>query len=173
MSNRKGRKLGTSVHSRAARRETSPGIDNDRSIKELSPAREREVLQPSVLAARAGAGVTKKASQRKSVLSARAKKRKEKGVDRAEAISARTSAKVEKSLESAKAMKVRRKTWDEVNTVLEGKEGSGRAAGANPFAALGGGEGSDDEEMEGEGEPLKAIVPEMVYTGEQEDEEIL
>lgn len=139
--------------------------------------REREVLQPSVLAARAGAGVTKKASQRKAVLSARAKKRKEKGIDRAEAISARTSTKVEKSINSAKAMKVRRKTWEEVNTVLEGREGGEKAAGANPFAALGSGdEGSDDEDMgveEGAGEPLRAVVPEMVYTGEQEDEEIL
>lgn len=111
------------------------------------------------------------------MLSARAKKRKEKGIDRAEAVTARTSTKVEKSVKSAKALKVRSKTWDEVNTVLEGRQGGVKAAGANPFAALGGGEeeGSDDEDMEAEGaeEPLRAVVPEMVYTGEQEDEEIL
>lgn len=166
-----------SLNSRASRRDTSPGIDIGPSLRELSPAREREVLQPSVLAARAGAGVNKKASQRKAVLSARAKKRKEKDIDRAEAVTARTSTKVEKSISSAKALKVRSKTWDEVNTVLEGRQGGPKAAGANPFAALGGEEDeeSDDEDMAVESgeESLKAVVPKMVHTEEQEDEEIL
>lgn len=134
-------------------------------------------MQPSVLAARHGAGVTKK-TKRKAVASARARRKHDKGVDRAEAVSERTSSKVEKSLMQAKAMKGRRKTWEEVNTALEGGVAGGKIGGAtNPFAALGGGDEESEEEMGVEQEreaPLKAVVPQMVYErGMEEDEEIL
>lgn len=171
---------GPSIHSRAARRATSPSIDTDKSIKEATPPREREVVQPSVLAARHAAGVTKK-TKRKAEPSSRARRKHEKGVDRAEAVSERTSKKVERSVRQGKAIRGRRKTWEEVNSALKlGTASKGVASsGANAFAALGGDDGDEsEEEMEveevKEEAPLKAVVPPMVFEGGmEEDEEIL
>ena len=135
------------------------------------------MVQPSVLAARHGAGVTKK-TKRKAVTSARARRKHDKGVDRAEAVSERTSTKVERSVRQAKAIKGRRKTWEEVNTALGGGMAGGKAGGGtNAFAALGGDEESEEDMDIGgvkEEAPLKAIVPQMVHEGGvEEDEEIL
>lgn len=131
-------------------------------------------MQPSVLAARQGAGVNKK-TKRKAVASARARRKHEKDVDMAEAVSERTSLKAERSARHAKAIKGRRKTWEEVNMALGGGiKDVGPAGGKNAFAALG--EEDDEEEMGDGGDeaPLRAVVPQMVYGGEaQEDEEIL
>lgn len=127
-----------------------------------------------MLAARQGAGVTKK-TKRKAVVSARARKKHDKGVDMAEAVLERTSTKVERSVRQAKAIKGRRKTWEEVNMALEGGGAEAKVArGKNAFAALGGDEESEEDmgvEVEA---PLKAVVPQMVYgEGAEEDEEIL
>ena len=135
-------------------------------------------MQPSVLAARHGAGVTKK-TKRKAAASARARRKHERGVEMAEAVSERTSNKVEKSVRQAKAIKRRAKTWEEVNNALEAEEAGkpGKGAG-NLFAALGGGgeEESEEEEMGDAGgkAPARAVVPVMVQESMvDEDEEIL
>jgi hypothetical protein len=90
--------LASSVHSRAAKRASSPSIDTDKSLKNVKPPTESKSHRPSVLAVHQGAGVSKKSKNgRKSVLSAKAKRRQEKGLDRAEAVMDKKEKKVEKS----------------------------------------------------------------------------
>ncbi|EGO60499.1 hypothetical protein NEUTE1DRAFT_127361 [Neurospora tetrasperma FGSC 2508] len=102
-------------HSRAARRQTSPGIDLDKSLKAVRPPQESVNLRPTVLAAHHNSGVTKK--NKKKQLSSKARKRQEKSMDRAEAIMDRTSTKVAKSHGKARVIESRKRTWDEVNVV--------------------------------------------------------
>ncbi|KAK3297576.1 Alb1-domain-containing protein [Chaetomium fimeti] len=109
-------KRGPSIHSRAARRATSPGIDTDKSLKEVRAPQESIDRRPAVLAAHHAGGVSKKAkSGRRSVLSTRARRRQERSMDRAEAVMDRTAVKVQKSKGHARVIHGRRKTWDEVN----------------------------------------------------------
>ncbi|EAQ86566.1 hypothetical protein CHGG_07819 [Chaetomium globosum CBS 148.51] len=109
-------KRGPSIHSRAARRATSPGIDTDKSLKQVRPPQESIDRRPAVLAARQEGGVTKKAKTgRKAVLSTRARRRQERSMDKAEAIMDRTAVKVQKSKGHARVIHGRRKTWEEVN----------------------------------------------------------
>ncbi|AEO62792.1 uncharacterized protein THITE_2107393 [Thermothielavioides terrestris NRRL 8126] len=111
----KGKKA-PSIHSRAARRATSPSIDTDKSLKHVRPPQESVDRRPAVLAAHHSGGVTKKAkSGRKAVLSSRARRRQEKSMDRAEAVMERTALKVQKSKDHAKVIHSRKKTWDEIN----------------------------------------------------------
>lgn len=105
--------LATSKHSRAARRATSPGIDTDKSLKNVKPPPSDTTKKPDVLAAHHSSGITKK--KRKVILSTKARKRQEKSMDRAEAVMDRTSTKVEKSKGSFRVIQSRKKTWDEVN----------------------------------------------------------
>ncbi|KAK0754826.1 Alb1-domain-containing protein [Schizothecium vesticola] len=102
----------TSKHSRAARRATSPGIDTDKSLKNVKPP-PADSKKPDVLAAHRSGGIIKK--RRKVVLSTKARKRQEKSMDRAEAVMDRTSTKVEKSKGSFRVIQSRKKTWDEIN----------------------------------------------------------
>ncbi|KLU92739.1 hypothetical protein MAPG_11641 [Magnaporthiopsis poae ATCC 64411] len=114
-------KKAPSKHSRAARRATSPSIDTDKSLKNVKPPAESINLRPAVLAAQHGAGVgkMKKArSGRKAVLSSRARRRHEKGMDRAEAIMDRTLSKIEKSKGQARTIQGRRKAWEDINTIV-------------------------------------------------------
>jgi hypothetical protein len=105
-----------SVHSRAAKRASSPSIDTDKSLKNVKPPVEK---RPAILAIHQGAGVTKKAkSGRKSVLSSRAKRRQDRGLDRAEAVLDKTEAKVEKSRGRARSVQARAKAWEEQNKRL-------------------------------------------------------
>jgi len=158
---------GPSIHSRAARRATSPSIDTDKSLKELNPpSPARAESRPSVLAAHHGAGVTKKSSKRKAILSSRARRRQEKGADRAEAISERVAAKIEKSVKAGKSVRSRGKTWDEVNgTGVTKTKRKGQSAPKEDLW------GTDDEAMGVEEEPLKANVPLQVLEVAAEDEE--
>ncbi|KAK4104694.1 hypothetical protein N658DRAFT_419468 [Parathielavia hyrcaniae] len=111
----KGKK-GLSIHSRASRRATSPGIDTDKSLKNVRPPQESVDRRPAVLAAHHAGGVAKKTkSGRKAVLSSKARKRQERNLDRAEAVMDRTALKVQKSKSHAKVIHSRKKTWDEVN----------------------------------------------------------
>ncbi|POR35135.1 Ribosome biogenesis protein Alb1, partial [Tolypocladium paradoxum] len=70
-----------SKHSRAARRATSPGINTDKSLKDVAlPSKASRAAaaadRPSVLAVHRSAGVQKKAKPtRKGRLSARARRR--------------------------------------------------------------------------------------------------
>ncbi|KAL1835860.1 hypothetical protein VTJ49DRAFT_5968 [Mycothermus thermophilus] len=105
-----------SKHSRAARRATSPGIDTDKSLKNVQPPPDSIDRRPAVLAAHHTAGVTKKTkSGRKAVLSSRARRRQLKNMDRAEAIMDRTAVKVQKSIGRAKVIGARKKGWDDIN----------------------------------------------------------
>ncbi|TAQ90646.1 hypothetical protein B7494_g1064 [Chlorociboria aeruginascens] len=110
---KKGR---TSIHSRAAKRASSPSINTDKSLKDIQLPVEKKTNRPSVLAIHQGAGVTRKSKNgRKSVLSTKAKRRQEKGLDRAEAIMDKKEKKVEKSKGKARTVQERAKAWEELN----------------------------------------------------------
>ncbi|KAK3945010.1 Alb1-domain-containing protein [Diplogelasinospora grovesii] len=119
-----------SRHSRAARRATSPGIDTDKSLKNVKPPSESIDRRPAVLAAHHQGGIHKAKTGRKAVLSSKARKRQEKSMDRAEAIMDRTALKVQKSKGHAKVIQIRRKPWEEINkhveSVLEGSSSSSK-----------------------------------------------
>ncbi|KAL7808792.1 Alb1 domain-containing protein [Trichoderma aethiopicum] len=112
-----------SKRSRAARRATSPSINTDKSLKEVSlptstHAAASAAPRPSVLAARHSAGVTKK-SKRGRQLSARGRRRQEKGLEMAEAFVERKNKKLEKSLGKARVVQSRAKKWDDINKDAE------------------------------------------------------
>ncbi|RAL64804.1 hypothetical protein DID88_001401 [Monilinia fructigena] len=90
-------KASTSVRSRAAKRASSPSIDTDKSLKNIK------------------APVETKKSGRKAQLSSKAKRRQEKGMDRAEAIMDRTSTKIEKSKYRGRNVQERAKNWEALN----------------------------------------------------------
>jgi hypothetical protein len=79
-----------------------------------------------VLAAHHSAGIQKKAKRgRKSQLSAKAKRRQERGLDMAEAVADRTSTKLQRSFGRSRVVNDRRKAWDEINSKLaHGVEGA-------------------------------------------------
>ncbi|ROW15387.1 hypothetical protein VPNG_02222 [Cytospora leucostoma] len=139
-----------SLHSRAARRATSPSINTDKSLKEVQPPSESVNNRPSVLGIHQSAGVTKRTKRgRKSVLSTKARKRHERGLERAEHVVDRTALKIQKSKRSAAEIASRKKAWDEVNGSIGdvAAGGAGGRASLNMFAGLGDG-GADDEEEE-------------------------
>ncbi|KAI0525702.1 Alb1-domain-containing protein [Xylaria bambusicola] len=108
------KKKAPSLHSRAARRATSPSINTDKSLKDVQPPPESVDHRPSVLAIHQGAGVSKK--QKKSrAMSSKARKRHEKAQDRAAAIIERTEKKVALSKDKSRAIEGRRKVWEEIN----------------------------------------------------------
>ncbi|KAI1092337.1 Alb1-domain-containing protein [Rostrohypoxylon terebratum] len=111
------KKKGPSIHSRAARRATSPGIDTDKSLKNVQPPSESVDYRPSILSIHQGAGVTKKTKKSRN-MSSKARRRYEKGQDRAAAIMDRTEQKITKSKGQARTIQTRRKTWDEVNNQI-------------------------------------------------------
>ncbi|KAG6356619.1 hypothetical protein INS49_014493 [Diaporthe citri] len=135
-----------SIHSRAARRATSPSINTDKSLKDARPPPESVDARPSVLGLHQNAGVTKKSKRgRKAVLSTRARKRHERGLERAEEIVDRTSNKVLKSKKAAANIAGRKKGWDDINAQA-GEAAGARLAGVNKFAGLA--DGDDDEDFE-------------------------
>ncbi|KAI1406884.1 Alb1-domain-containing protein [Hypoxylon sp. FL1857] len=111
------KKKAPSIHSRAARRATSPSIDTDKSLKNVQPPAESVDYRPSVLAIHQGAGVAKKTKKSRN-MSSKARRRHEKGQDRAAAIMERTEQKIAKSKGQARTIQTRRKTWDEVNNQI-------------------------------------------------------
>ncbi|KAK1244214.1 hypothetical protein MKX08_002352 [Trichoderma sp. CBMAI-0020] len=141
----KTQKTAPSRRSRAARRATSPSINTDKSLKNAtlpasSSSTSTAVPRPSVLAARHNAGVTKKVRRGRAV-SAKGRRRQEKGLEMAEAVVERTSKKLEKSFGKARVVQSRAKKWDDINKdALKSKE--------NAFAALM--QDGDEEEREWE-----------------------
>ncbi|OAA78889.1 Ribosome biogenesis protein Alb1 [Akanthomyces lecanii RCEF 1005] len=130
-----------SKRSRAARRATSPSIDTDKSLKTAQPPpRTKPTDRPSVLAVQHAAGVQKRSSHRKTHLSAKARKRREKGMEMAEAVMERTSNKVQRSLNRQRTVDKRRKEWDAINKDVNEAEGD---------------EDEDDEDMEVEEEGVE------------------
>ncbi|KAM0461598.1 hypothetical protein ACHAPV_004306 [Trichoderma viride] len=139
----KTQKIAPSRRSRAARRATSPSINTDKSLKNAtlpasSSSTSTAAPRPSVLAARHNAGVTKKVRRGRAV-SAKGRRRQEKGLEMAEAIVERTSKKLEKSFGKARVVQSRAKKWDDINKdALKSKE--------NAFAVLM--QDGDDEDKE-------------------------
>ncbi|KAI1139048.1 Alb1-domain-containing protein [Hypoxylon sp. FL0543] len=111
------KKRAPSIHSRAARRATSPSIDTDKSLKNVQPPAESVDYRPSVLAIHQGAGVAKKTKKSRN-MNSKARRRHEKGQDRAAAVMERTEKKIAKSKGQARTIQTRRKTWDEVNNQI-------------------------------------------------------
>ena len=109
------------MHSRASRRATSPGIDTDKSLKNVQPPPLSLNERPAILAAHHGAGVTK-SKKRKSQLSHKARVRQERNLERGEAIAERTALKVQKSKGQARVIQSRKKTWDELNKEIQSRE---------------------------------------------------
>ncbi|OAA57190.1 Ribosome biogenesis protein Alb1 [Cordyceps fumosorosea ARSEF 2679] len=115
-----------SKRSRAARRATSPSIDTDKSLKTAQPPRDahhKPAERPSVLAVHHSAGVQKKGSQRKARVSAKARRRREKGIEMAEAVVERTSSKVKRSWDRQRAVDGRRQGWDAINKDMNAAAG--------------------------------------------------
>ncbi|KAI8956806.1 Alb1-domain-containing protein [Daldinia sp. FL1419] len=119
------KKKALSVHSRAARRATSPGINTDKSLKNIQPPAESVDHRPSVLAIHQGAGVSKKTKKSRN-LSSKARRRHEKGQDRAANIMEKTERKIAKSKGQARTIQTRRKAWDEINNQIPANNSESR-----------------------------------------------
>ncbi|CAI4214813.1 unnamed protein product [Parascedosporium putredinis] len=147
------KRKGPSIHSRAARRETSPSIDTDKSLKALQPptGERAETRPPCSRPAKEPA-------------------RNEKGFDKAEAISERIAARIEKSVKQGKTIRTRGKTWDEVNeTPGATKSKSKKKKGSQAGHADEGWE--TDEDMETEEPPVRSAGAFQVLGTEGEDED--
>ncbi|KAB5563254.1 Alb1-domain-containing protein [Coniochaeta sp. 2T2.1] len=172
-------KKALSAHSRAARRATSPGIDTDKSLKNVQPPAESINIRPAVLAAHHNSGVTKTTKKRKSQPSHKARLRAERNAEKGEAIAERTALKVQKSKGQARVIQSRKKTWDELNREILGREEVARKKKSKDEAgdaAVAEFYGDDDEEMDGAedeavGDVSTASVP--VPAPVEEEEEIL
>ncbi|KAK1599468.1 Alb1-domain-containing protein [Colletotrichum navitas] len=172
-----------SVHSRAARRATDVDIDTDKSLKNVKAPSDSTDYRPSVLAAQTNAGISKKSKNRKTQMSAKAKKRNEKAMDRAEAIMERTTNKIEKSKGKSRRIQTRSKQWDDINKSLpaakkfpdeEDLEVEGRKTRVAVLPADK--EWETDEEMDGVDEDSASVAADAVQaapTNDDIDEEIL
>ncbi|KAL1881866.1 hypothetical protein Daus18300_000920 [Diaporthe australafricana] len=174
-----------SIHSRAARRATSPSINTDKSLKDVKPPPASVDSRPSVLGIHQNAGVSKKNKRgRKAVMSTKARKRHERGLERASEIVDRTSTKVLKSKKAASNVESRKKGWDDINAKA-GDGGVAAVAKANKFAGLADGDDEDVEEVDDEmweaeqETPVVAAVPSSTNVPtdapppQDDDEEIL
>ncbi|KAH8909035.1 hypothetical protein BR93DRAFT_926148 [Coniochaeta sp. PMI_546] len=180
----KGKKAAPSAHSRAARRATSPGIDTDKSLKNVQPPPESINIRPAVLAAHHGGGVTKK-TKRKSQLSHKARLRQERNLERGEAIAERTALKVQKSKGQARVIQSRKKTWDELNREILGREAAAAKKSKDEAgdAAVAAFYADTDEEMDvadndvteevDGGDASTASIPVPAPAPVEEEEEIL
>lgn len=84
---------------------------------------------------------------RKAVLSAKARRRQERGLDMAEAVMERTAQKVQRSKSNARTVQGRSKEWTEINRVAEREAGvNGKKKQLGMFGALA---NDDDEEDDG------------------------
>ncbi|MCJ1224297.1 hypothetical protein MMC12_000942 [Toensbergia leucococca] len=104
----------TSLHSRSAKRASSPSINLDKSLTSIKAPAESLDHRPSILLIHKGAGVTKRKAKGKP-LSRQQKRRHEKGVGRAEAVLDKTERKVQRSAVREKVVKERGVAWEEVN----------------------------------------------------------
>lgn len=165
--------IAPSKRSRAARRATSPSIDTDKSLKDVQPPRSAAQQRPSVLAVHQNAGVTKKSRNgRKTQLSAKARRRQEKGLQMAEAIAERTGQKVEKSKGRGRSVQERAKGWEEINKQAEIEEESDEEE-QQPEAGEKD-DGLDEDMAAGEETAAAEVKPaDEGYIAMDDDEEIL
>ncbi|KAI1336215.1 Alb1-domain-containing protein [Xylariaceae sp. FL0016] len=151
-----------SVHSRAARRATSPSIDTDKSLKDVQPPTESVNHRPSVLSIHHGAGISKKQKKGRN-LSSKARKRQEKAQDRAAAIMERTERKVGKSKGQARNIETRRKTWNEINNAIPlNKEGRDDEKPADEEVGQSTSDEFDDEMGDSKEGKQPEIIPEAL-----------
>ncbi|KAF3930743.1 hypothetical protein ABW19_dt0210307 [Dactylella cylindrospora] len=150
-------KKAPSLHSRAARRASSPSLNLDKSIttapRPSSPTRTsltdpasekitRKVLD--VIHRTLSSGITKSTNpnriQKRGQKSKMQKKRKEMGKERAAAVAEVLERKGEDSRKRERVIKDRRGDWEVVNAKVgvDGDGGIEDGVGNNPFAALAG-----------------------------------
>ncbi|KAH8177383.1 alb1 domain-containing protein [Sarocladium implicatum] len=176
------KKQALSKHSRAARRATSLDIDTDKSLKEVVPPKATK-HRPSILAAHQSAGVTKKQKpSRRNNMTAKARKRHERGLEMAEAVIERTSKKKQKSFARSRNIQERAKAWEDINkdAVDEEAQADEAAGSRNRFEGVGdageGGEWETDEEVDmaaGETTVPDATVPQETELRDDDDDVIL
>ncbi|KAK0507690.1 hypothetical protein JMJ35_009579 [Cladonia borealis] len=134
-----------SHHSRASRRASSPSLNLDKSLTSLKPPSSRS--EPTVLAAHANAGVTKKKNNK--ILKRKQKQRLEHGREKAEAVIEKLEKKVERAVGGRERKKGRNADWDKLNGEIAGEVGNKKGKGVE---GAGDGEWEDeDEDMEGVG----------------------
>ncbi|QPH04015.1 hypothetical protein C2857_000611 [Epichloe festucae Fl1] len=181
-----------SKHSRAARRASAPSFDTDKSPKDV-PERTRTSasadVRPSVLDVHRSAGISKKLKPaRKSRMSTKMRRRREKGLEMAAAVTERTGMKMQRSIVRAVSVQKRSRAWEDVNREAGEEEVRVRGLGrGGMFGALvddGAAEDKDKEwetdgetegETEGDGfDPRNGGVRTVGNVGEDEDgDEIL
>ncbi|KAI9816874.1 MAG: hypothetical protein M1827_001519 [Pycnora praestabilis] len=108
-----------SVHSRAAKRASSPSVNLDKSLTSTKPPPESANQRPSVLAVHYGAGITKK-SKKDRPMSRQKRKRQEKGLEKAEAVMDKTEKKVQRSVGRQRVIKDRSAAWNDLNGKIAG-----------------------------------------------------
>ncbi|KAF2103878.1 hypothetical protein NA57DRAFT_50740 [Rhizodiscina lignyota] len=132
----KVKKRGVSIHSRAARRATSPSLDLDKSLKEHGASGEPIQPRPDVLRSLDG-GISKK--KRQKPLSRTQKLRHRKGIERADVNAATMEVKMKKSMGRHKTINSRRADWIDLNEKISGEEGEAptfHTMHKNPFSNL-------------------------------------
>lgn len=142
--------LEVSVHSRAARRASSPSLNTDKSLKNVAPPKSNP--HTHLFTGAKDAGIRKKKNKQ---LKRGQLVRHKKGLERADIVSDRIDLRLEKSLGKLKTIKERKKEWDVLNTQLLVKGAEGEVKTNSMFAALEdewvdeeGGEGGKTEEGE-------------------------
>lgn len=95
------------MHSRAARRASSPSLNLDKTLRRVKAPVLSSEARPSILAARADAGILKKGKKVRAA-SSKKRRRQEKGAERALAVIEKTKRKVAKSEGRVKMVKERR-----------------------------------------------------------------
>ncbi|KAI0471116.1 Alb1-domain-containing protein [Xylariaceae sp. FL0804] len=162
-----------SIHSRAARRATSPSINTDKSLKEVQAPAESVDYRPSVLSIHHGAGVSKKQKPGRP-MSSKARKRHEKAQDRAAAILERTAQKVGKSKGQARSIQSRAKTWDAINSTVTSSKKESKEPPAEEGKKQESDSELDDEMLEAEDAGQVEAQPLTISTGNADnDDEIL
>lgn len=132
-----------SIHSRAARRATSPSLQGNvsQSLKDIQPPSRTKSTTHIFSGSRDG-GIRKKKSKQ---LKRGQLERHRKGIERADIVKGQLDVKLVKSLGRLKTIKERRKEWGQVNAEAE-KEGEEGAVRSGMFAALEGLEGEAEEQ---------------------------
>lgn len=158
--------LDVSIHSRAARRATSPSLDLDKSLKNIRAPQEDVEKKPSqrphsVLGAHGG-GISKKRKVKQ--LSRAQKLRQRKGIERADNIAGSMERKMQQAVGRHKTVKSRRGEWDELNSKLETGDDVVKhqveSASGNPFEGLKRDEGREWMPLPEPGEEL--VLPLMM-----------
>ncbi|KAH8725750.1 Alb1-domain-containing protein [Phaeosphaeriaceae sp. PMI808] len=161
----KVKKRPVTIHSRAARRASSPSLNLDKTLKtkptrdSASPSRPSQAKHHTVLATNHNGGIQKKSSNKNNMTRAQ-RLRHQKGLERAADNLDKMQVRVVKSLGKEQVIKGRSKGWDDVNA-----EGVGRKKGRKSAGVVEGdeveneGEWVDDEDIAGATEVGAALEP--------------